>query len=69
MLPSIAFVLTLAASAVAAPTTLAPRAGRTSPPSGCLAVGGSGKYKTVQSAVDALSASSTAAQCIFIAKG
>ncbi|KAI4643540.1 hypothetical protein J4E93_006550 [Alternaria ventricosa] len=69
MLPSIAFVLTLAASAVAAPTTLAPRAGRTSPPPGCLAVGGSGKYKTVQSAVDALSASSTAAQCIFIAKG
>lgn len=69
MLASLAFVLSLVASAVAAPTALVPRAGRTSAPAGCLAVGGSGKYKTVQSAVDALSASGTAAQCIYIAKG
>jgi pectinesterase len=69
MLVSITFVLALAASAVAAPLNLLPRAGRTSAPSGCLAVGGSGKYKTVQSAVNALSASSTKAQCIYIAAG
>ena len=69
MLASLTFVLSLAVAAVAAPASLVPRAGRTSAPSGCLAVGGSGKYTTVQSAVDALSASSTSAQCIFIAKG
>ncbi|KAJ4363114.1 hypothetical protein N0V83_010234 [Neocucurbitaria cava] len=69
MLASLSFVLSLAAAAVAAPTSLVPRAGRTSAPSGCLAVGGSGKYTTVQAAVDALSASSTTAQCIYIAKG
>ncbi|KAF1843488.1 carbohydrate esterase family 8 protein [Cucurbitaria berberidis CBS 394.84] len=69
MLASLAFVLSLAAAAVAAPASLVPRAGRPTAPAGCLAVGGSGKYKTVQSAVDALSASSTAAQCVFIAKG
>jgi pectinesterase len=66
---SLPFVLTLAASAVAAPLNLLPRAGRTSAPAGCLAVGGSGKYKTVQSAVAALSTSSTTAQCIYIAAG
>ncbi|CAO2652922.1 Nn.00g023330.m01.CDS01 [Neocucurbitaria sp. VM-36] len=69
MLASLAFILSLAAAAVAAPTSLVPRAGRPSAPSGCLTVGGSGTYKTVQSAVDALSASTTTAQCIFIAKG
>lgn len=69
MLPSLTFVLSVAAAALAAPTTLIPRAGRTSPPSGCLAVGSSGQYSTVQKAVDALSATSTTAQCIFIYKG
>jgi pectinesterase len=66
---SLTFVLTLAASAVAAPLNLLPRAGRTSAPADCLAVGGSGKYKTVQSAVNALSTSATKAQCIYIASG
>ncbi|KNG52082.1 carbohydrate esterase family 8 protein [Stemphylium lycopersici] len=69
MRTTFAFVLSLAASATAAPTTLASRAGRTSAPEGCLSVGGSGEYKTVQSAVDALDKSSTSEQCIFIAKG
>jgi pectinesterase len=69
MLSSLPFVLSLAATTVAAPAALAPRAGRPSAPAGCLTVSGSGQYKTVQSAVNALSATSTAAQCIFIAKG
>jgi len=62
-------LLSLAATAIAAPASLAPRAGRTTAPAGCLTVGSSGTYKTVQAAVNALSASSTTAQCIFIAKG
>jgi pectinesterase len=66
---SVAFILALAASAAAAPLNLLPRAGRTSAPSGCLAVGNTGKYKTVQSAVDALSTSTTTAQCIYISGG
>lgn len=66
---SLAFVLSLSATAAAAPATLVARAGRTSAPSGCLTVGSSGTYKTVQAAVNALSTSSTSAQCIFIAKG
>lgn len=56
--------LSLAATALAA--------GRTSPPSGCLVVSKSatsGQYSTVQAAVNALSTSSTAAQCIFIYQG
>ena len=69
MRTTFAFVLSLAASATAAPTALTSRSGRTSAPEGCLSVGGSGKYKTVQSAVDALDKSSTSEQCIFIAKG
>jgi pectinesterase len=69
MLASLTFVLSLAAVAVAAPTPLVSRAARPSAPSGCLAVGSTAQYKTVQSAVNALSASSTSAQCIFIAKG
>ncbi|KAF2273027.1 carbohydrate esterase family 8 protein [Westerdykella ornata] len=47
-------------------------AGRTSPPSGCLVVSktaSSGQYKTVQSAVNALSTTSTSPQCIFIYQG
>lgn len=58
-------LLSLSASALASPL----RAGRTSAPAGCLEVGGSGKYKTVQSAVDALSSSSSSSQCIFINQG
>ena len=69
MLHLLALVLSIAAAVVAAPASLAPRAGRTSPPSGCLSVGGSGTYKTVSAAVAKLSTSSTTAQCIFIYKG
>ncbi|KAK3316226.1 pectin lyase fold/virulence factor [Apodospora peruviana] len=48
--------------------------GRSAPPSGCLTVSrsagsGSGQYTTIQAAVDALSTTSTAAQCIFINPG
>lgn len=67
MVSSLAFLLSLAVSVAAVP--LESRAARTSPPAGCLTVGSSGKYKTVQSAVNALSTSSTAAQCIFIYAG
>jgi pectinesterase len=69
MLHFVSLLFVLACTAIAAPASLAPRAGRPSAPSGCLAVGSSGKYKTVQSAVNALSTTSTTAQCIFIAKG
>ncbi|KAH7025592.1 carbohydrate esterase family 8 protein [Macrophomina phaseolina] len=41
----------------------------TSPPSGALTVGSSGKYSTIQDAVDALSTSSSSAQTIFIYQG
>ncbi|KAF2123224.1 pectin lyase fold/virulence factor [Lophiotrema nucula] len=47
-------------------------ASRTSAPSGCLVVSksaSSGQYSTVQAAVNALSTSSTTAQCIFINQG
>ncbi|KAL2128166.1 hypothetical protein VTI74DRAFT_9557 [Chaetomium olivicolor] len=67
MFPFLTFLLTLAGAA--AGTALGPRATHTSPPSGCLAVGAAAKYKTVQSAVDALSTTATTAQCIFIYKG
>ncbi|KAI1499937.1 family 8 carbohydrate esterase [Biscogniauxia marginata] len=44
--------------------------GRTSAPDGCLNVAKSGgDYKTIQSAVDSLSTSSSADQCIFINPG
>ncbi|KAI0165531.1 carbohydrate esterase family 8 protein [Xylariaceae sp. FL1272] len=43
---------------------------RTSPPSGCLHVAKSGgTYTTVQAAIDALSTSSTDAQCVFVNAG
>ncbi|KAF2684544.1 carbohydrate esterase family 8 protein [Lentithecium fluviatile CBS 122367] len=57
----------LAATGLAAP--LEKRASRTTAPSGCLVVGGSGTYSTVQAAVNALSTSSTSSQCIFINSG
>lgn len=69
MFSSLTLVLPLVASAVAAPGTLVSRAGRTSAPSGCLSVGPSSTFKTVQAAVNALSTTSTAEQCIFIAAG
>ncbi|KAF1939625.1 pectin lyase-like protein [Clathrospora elynae] len=69
MLAPVVLVLSLTGSAIAAPATLFPRAGRPTAPVGCLSVGGSALYKTVQSAVNALSTSSTTSQCIFIAKG
>ncbi|OAL03475.1 pectin lyase-like protein [Phaeosphaeriaceae sp. SRC1lsM3a] len=69
MLSYLPLVLTLATAAIAAPASLIPRAGRPTAPAGCLSVGASSQYKTVQSAVNALSTSSSTAQCIFIAKG
>lgn len=42
---------------------------RTTAPSGCITVGSNGTYGTVQSAVDSLSTTSTAAQCVFIEPG
>lgn len=69
MLASLTFVLSLVVAAAAAPTSLTPRAGRLTAPAGCLTVGSSGTYKTVQAAVDKLSTTSTSAQCIFISKG
>ncbi|KAH8590994.1 pectinesterase precursor [Bisporella sp. PMI_857] len=58
LVPGLAFV----ASALAA--------SRTSAPSGCLNVQKSGgTYSTIQAAVNALSTTSTAAQCIFIGAG
>lgn len=45
-------------------------ASRTSPPSGCVYVAKSGgQYTTVQAAVNSLSTTSNAAQCIFIDQG
>ncbi|KAL6711057.1 hypothetical protein ACN47E_006932 [Coniothyrium glycines] len=69
MLTALSLVLSLAAAAIAAPTNLIPRASRLTAPPGCLTAGSSGTYKTVQAAVNALSTTSTTAQCIFIAKG
>ncbi|KAI5796198.1 pectinesterase-like protein [Pyronema domesticum] len=48
------------------------RSGRTSPPSGCIVVSksaSSGQFSTVQAAVDSLSTTSSAKQCIFIYQG
>ncbi|KAL5119353.1 hypothetical protein ACEQ8H_002622 [Pleosporales sp. CAS-2024a] len=61
-------LLSLVVTAVALPAS-GPRIKRSSAPSGCLSVGRSAQYKTVQSAVDALSTTSKAPQCIFIAAG
>ncbi|CAE7174263.1 hypothetical protein PTNB73_02633 [Pyrenophora teres f. teres] len=69
MRSSLALVLSLVASAVAGPAAIFSRRGRTSAPAGCLSVGPSSTFKTVQAAVDALSTTGTAAQCIFLAAG
>ncbi|KAI8629231.1 carbohydrate esterase family 8 protein [Xylariaceae sp. FL1651] len=50
--------------------SLALAVSRTSPPSGCLHVAKSGgTYSSVQAAINALSTTSTAAQCVFINQG
>jgi pectinesterase len=55
-------------SLLAAFVGLAFAAGRTTAPANSLVVAtdGSGKYKTIQAAVDALSSSSTSEQTIFV---
>lgn len=58
-MPRLATLLALASPALAL----------TSPPSGALTVGSSGKYSTIQDAVDALDTSSSSAQTIFIYQG
>lgn len=58
---------TLLACATFLATALA--ASRTSAPTGCITVGSSGTYSTIQDAVDSLSTTSTTAQCIFIEAG
>lgn len=60
---AVAFHLLVGATGVLA-------ASRTSPPSGCLHVAKSGgQYTSVQSAINALSTSSTADQCVFVNQG
>ncbi|KAF2242430.1 carbohydrate esterase family 8 protein [Trematosphaeria pertusa] len=67
---SLLLFLSWVATGLAAPAVKrATSTSRTSAPSGCLVVGGSGTYNTVQSAVNALSTSTTTAQCIFINQG
>lgn len=44
-------------------------ASRTSAPAGCITAGSGSTYSTIQGAVDSLSTTSTAAQCIFIEPG
>ncbi|KAF2877537.1 pectin methylesterase [Massariosphaeria phaeospora] len=64
---SLFYFLSFAVTALAAPA-----ASRTSPPAGCVVVSKSatsGQHKTVQAAVNALSKTSSAAQCIFIYQG
>ncbi|CAI6337611.1 unnamed protein product [Periconia digitata] len=67
MRSGLSLLLCVAATTLAAP--LEKRADRTQAPAGCLEVGGSGLYKTVQSAVDALSKSTTTSQCVFVNPG
>jgi pectinesterase len=67
MLPPLGLFLSLASAAAASPFST--QAARPSPPPGCLAVGSSSQYRTVQSAVNALSTTTSTAQCIFIYPG
>lgn len=60
--------LSLGTTVLGAPTELARRASRNSAPSGCLTVGPSGTYSTIENALTALGSSSAAA-CIYIASG
>lgn len=56
-------------TAVAFLASQALAASRTSAPSGCITVGTTGTYSTIQAAVDSLSTTSTTAQCVFIEAG
>lgn len=60
--------LFLGSGALGSPVQLSRRDSRTSAPSGCLTVGGSGTYSTIGSALDALG-SGTSSACIYIAAG
>ena len=60
--------LSLGTAVLAAPAELVARTARTSAPSGCLTVGSNGKYSTIGDALTALGSSSAAA-CIYVAKG
>jgi pectinesterase len=69
---SVALGLLYVGEAVAVPAELAKRAARTSTPSGCLTVRGSGtksgEYSTLTAALAALGTTTTA-KCIFIYSG
>ncbi|KAF7894747.1 uncharacterized protein EAF01_010197 [Botrytis porri] len=71
-IPSFLLAILLFVGSIDASAVLHKRAGRTSPPSGCLTVRGSGtlsgEYSTFGAALTALG-SSTAAACIFIYSG
>ncbi|KAF7959235.1 hypothetical protein EAE96_002750 [Botrytis aclada] len=71
-IPSLLLAILLFVGSIDASAVLHKRAGRTSPPSGCLTVRGSGtlsgEYSTVGAALTALG-SSTAVACIFIYSG
>ncbi|THV54479.1 hypothetical protein BGAL_0026g00340 [Botrytis galanthina] len=71
-IPSFLLAILLFVGSIDASAVLHKRAGRTSPPSGCLTVRGSGtlsgEYSTVGAALTALG-SSTAVACIFIYSG
>ncbi|KAF5877868.1 putative carbohydrate esterase family 8 protein [Botrytis fragariae] len=71
-IPSFLLAILLFVGSIDASAVLHKRAGRTSPPSGCLTVRGSGtlsgEYSTVAAALTALG-SSTAVACIFIYSG
>ncbi|KAJ5242176.1 uncharacterized protein N7469_000503 [Penicillium citrinum] len=60
--------LFLGCGVLGSPAQLSRRASRTSAPSGCLTVGGSGTYSTIGGALDALG-SGTSSACIYIAAG
>ncbi|KAL2826398.1 pectinesterase A [Aspergillus cavernicola] len=61
-------VISLASTAFSIPHAHLKRTARTSAPSGCLSVGGSGTYSTISEAIIALDSSSSDA-CIFIEAG
>ncbi|CAG8962342.1 hypothetical protein HYFRA_00005398 [Hymenoscyphus fraxineus] len=68
-LRALALVATVAALPSPEPNNaLVKRASRTSPPSGCLTVGGSGTYSDINAALSALGTGTTA-KCIFIYSG
>ena len=72
MKPSTFFIsaLCLGTTVLGAPAKLNRRnsVSRTTPPSGCLSVGSSGKYSTISAALTALG-SSTSSACVFVYSG